>query len=198
MNRTELEKHKAILEAKRVELSVGLRNRADIAIEKTPDALDEVQLAGERELAIRNLDRGSNLLRSVRGALARIADGSYGICLHCEEEIKPKRLDAVPWTKYCIRCQEAAATNSRPSRPKRWTSSSPTPPDLPDHPRARERSRALRVSGVFVRQALPPNATYFSRSRHSAFVVGRAILPAAAFQAAFSRGARVFGAAVAG
>ena len=108
MNRTELEKHKAILEAKRAELSVGLRNRADIAIEKTPDALDEVQLAGERELAIRNLDRGSNLLRSVRGALARVADGSYGICLHCEEEIKPKRLDAVPWTKYCIRCQEAA------------------------------------------------------------------------------------------
>ncbi len=108
MNKTELEKHKAVLEAKRAELSVGLRNRADIAIEKTPDALDEVQLAGERELAIRNLDRESSLLRSVRGALARIADGSYGICLHCEEEIKPKRLDAVPWTKYCIRCQEAA------------------------------------------------------------------------------------------
>ena len=108
MNKTELDKYKAILEAKRAELSVGLRNRADIAIEKTPDALDEVQLAGERELAIRNLDRESSLLRSVRGALARIADGSYGICLHCEEEIKPKRLDAVPWTKYCIRCQEAA------------------------------------------------------------------------------------------
>jgi DnaK suppressor protein len=67
-----------------------------------------VQLAGERELAIRNLDRESNLLRNVRGALGRIADGSYGICMHCEEEIKPKRLDAVPWTKYCIRCQEAA------------------------------------------------------------------------------------------
>ena len=111
MNKTELEKHKEILEAKRAELSVGLRNRADIAIEKTPDALDEVQLAGERELAIRNLDRESSLLRSVRGALARIADGSYGICLHCEEEIKPKRLDAVPWTKYCIRCQEAADRN---------------------------------------------------------------------------------------
>ena len=108
MNKTEFDKHKAILEAKRAELSVGLRNRADIAIEKTPDALDEVQLAGERELAIRNLDRESSLLRSVRGALARMADGSYGICLHCEEEIKPKRLDAVPWTKYCIRCQEAA------------------------------------------------------------------------------------------
>src|SRR5882762_4277811 len=108
MNQTELKKYKAILEAKAAELNAGLRNRDDIAIEKTPDALDEVQLAGERELAIRNLDRESNLLRNVKGALARMADGSYGICLHCEEEIKPKRLDAVPWAKFCIRCQEAA------------------------------------------------------------------------------------------
>src|SRR6185503_14876731 len=104
MNRTELNKYKALLEAKQAELAAGLRNRDEIAIEKTPDAIDEVQLAGERELAIRNLDRESNLLREVRLALARVADDSYGICLHCEEEIKPKRLDAVPWTKYCIRC----------------------------------------------------------------------------------------------
>ena len=108
MNKTELEKYKKILETKRDELARGLRNRDDIAIEKTPDALDEVQLAGERELAIRNLDRESNLLRNVRLALARMADGSYGTCMHCDEEIKSKRLDAVPWTKYCIRCQEAA------------------------------------------------------------------------------------------
>src|ERR1700733_13179307 len=108
MTKTELEKFKAILEAKQAELSNAVRNREDIAIEKTPDAIDEVQLAGERELAIRNLDRESNLLRNVRGALARIADESYGVCLHCDEDIKPKRLDAVPWTKYCIRCQEAA------------------------------------------------------------------------------------------
>jgi len=109
MNKTDLEKYKAVLEAKKAELSAGLRNREDIAIEKTPDALDEVQLAGERELAIRNLDRESNLLRNIRGALARINDGSYGVCLHCEEEIKPKRLDAVPWARYCVTCQERIA-----------------------------------------------------------------------------------------
>ena len=57
MNQTELNKYRATLETKQTELSAGLRNRYDIAIEKTPDALDEVQLAGERELAIRNLDR---------------------------------------------------------------------------------------------------------------------------------------------
>jgi len=108
MNQTELEKYKTALETKQSELAAGLRNRDDIAIEKTPDAIDEVQLAGERELAIRNLDRESNLLRNVRSALSRFADGSYGICMHCEEEIKPKRLEAVPWAKYCIRCQEAA------------------------------------------------------------------------------------------
>jgi DnaK suppressor protein len=111
MTETELQKYKQALEEKQAELSAGLRNRDEIVIEKTPDALDEVQLAGERELAIRTLDREASLLRHVKGALARIADGSYGVCLHCEEEIKPKRLDAVPWAKYCIRCQEAADRN---------------------------------------------------------------------------------------
>src|ERR1700688_2006779 len=111
MNQTELNKYRAVLEAKQAELSLGLRNREDIAIEKTPDAIDEVQLAGERELAIRNLDRESNLLRNVRGALARIADGSYGTCMHCEEDISLKRLNAVPWAAFCIRCQEALDRN---------------------------------------------------------------------------------------
>ena len=108
MTKTELNKYKTMLEVKQAELAGGLRNRDGIAIEKTADALDEVQLAGERELAIRNLDRESNLLRNVRGALSRMADGSYGTCLHCEEEISPKRLNAVPQTPYCIKCQEAA------------------------------------------------------------------------------------------
>jgi DnaK suppressor protein len=107
MNRTELEKYKAILLAKQAELSGGLRNRDEILIEKTPDALDEVQLAGERELAIRNLDREASLLRNVRAALSRIKEGSYGVCMHCEEDIKPKRLEAVPWAAFCIHCQEA-------------------------------------------------------------------------------------------
>src|SRR5215469_15434899 len=103
MNQTELNKYKAMLEARMSELSAGLRNREDIAIEKTPDALDEVQLAGERELAIRNLDRDSNMLRLVRSALGRIEDGSYGVCLHCDEDISPKRIAAVPWAAYCIK-----------------------------------------------------------------------------------------------
>ena len=111
MTKTETLKYKQMLENKQAELAQVLRNREAITIEKSPDALDEVQHAAERELAIRNLDRESNLLRNVRAALRRIDDGSYGVCLHCEEDISPKRLNAVPWTPFCIQCQEAADRN---------------------------------------------------------------------------------------
>ena len=111
MTKGELEKYRTALETKKAEIVDALKNREDIAIEKAADAIDEVQLAGERELAIRNLDRESGLLRKVRGALARIEDDSYGTCMHCEEEISPKRLKAVPWAPFCIRCQELADRN---------------------------------------------------------------------------------------
>jgi DnaK suppressor protein len=65
-----------------------------------------VQRAAERELAIRNLDRESRLLREVRAALKRIEDGSYGICVYTGEEISLKRLEAVPWTAFCLKAQE--------------------------------------------------------------------------------------------
>ncbi|MGA2597219.1 MAG: TraR/DksA family transcriptional regulator [Bryobacteraceae bacterium] len=111
MTKTEINKYREILEAKQAELAQVLRNRDGITIEKSPDALDEVQNAAERELAIRNLDRESNLLRNVRAALHRIDEGMYGVCLHCEEDISPKRLNAVPWAPYCIACQEIADRN---------------------------------------------------------------------------------------
>ena len=107
MHGNELVKYRKMLEEKRTELSGSLRNRGDIVVQKTPDLLEEVQLAADRDLAIHNLHRESGLLRQVKAALARMAEGSYGVCQHFEEDIKPKRLEAVPWTAYCIRCQEA-------------------------------------------------------------------------------------------
>ncbi len=111
MTKTELNKYKQILEKKLAELSHAVRDREGIVIEKSPDALDEVQHAAERELAIRNLDRESQLLRNVRAALRRIDDGAYGVCVRCDEDINPKRLNAVPWAPYCITCQEIADQN---------------------------------------------------------------------------------------
>ena len=108
MTKNELNNYQNVLEAKQAELVRLLRNRDAIAIEKCSDALDEVQHATERELAVRNLDRDSNLLRNVRGALRFIEEGNFGVCVQCEEDISSKRLAAVPWMALCIRCQEIA------------------------------------------------------------------------------------------
>lgn len=97
--------------SKQAELSAALRNRDDIAIEPTADPGDAVQKASDTEMAIRFLDRESSLLNVVRSALMRIYNGSFGVCLSCEGELKIKRLNAVPWAKYCTPCQEAVDRN---------------------------------------------------------------------------------------
>jgi DnaK suppressor protein len=115
MTELEINQFKKILQSKRDELERMVRNRDAITIEKSADALDEVQYASERELAIRNLDRETNLLRNVRAALRRIDEGTFGTCMHCEEDISPKRLAAVPWAPFCIQCQEQADRNREES-----------------------------------------------------------------------------------
>jgi DnaK suppressor protein len=97
-----------ILERKAIELARELQNRDGIAIEKSADQMDEIQYASERELAIRNVDRESHLLRQVKAALGRVRAGTFGTCAECESAITPRRLAALPWASLCIQCQEAA------------------------------------------------------------------------------------------
>lgn len=49
------------------------------------------------------------LLREISDALHRVETETYGICLECEEPISTKRLNAVPWARYCVTCQEMIA-----------------------------------------------------------------------------------------
>jgi len=56
----------------------------------------------------RNLERNSDRLLEVLVALRRMAAGTFGTCVVCEEDITPKGLAAVPWASSCIVCQEAA------------------------------------------------------------------------------------------
>jgi DnaK suppressor protein len=102
-----------ILAGKEIELARVLRRRDGIAIEKSADQMDEIQSATERDLAIRNVDRESNLLRDVKDALRRIDEGGFGTCLDCESAISPKRLAAVPWAACCIQCQEASERDNQ-------------------------------------------------------------------------------------
>jgi len=52
------------------------------------------------------------LLREISDALQRIEQGTYGVCLECEEPISVKRLEAVPWARYCVTCQEQIAARA--------------------------------------------------------------------------------------
>lgn len=103
----------AVLERDEAELVRVLRKRDDIAIQQSADQMDQIQYASERDLAIRNVDRESRLLRQVKAALRRIHEGSFGTCMECESAIGPKRLAAVPWAPRCIQCQEAADRDRR-------------------------------------------------------------------------------------
>jgi len=49
------------------------------------------------------------LLREIADALRRLEQGTYGTCMECEEPISVKRLNAVPWARYCVTCQESIA-----------------------------------------------------------------------------------------
>ena len=99
---------KEILERKEADLIKVLQKRDGIAIEKSADQMDEIQYASEREMAIRNADRDSSLLRQVRAALRRVQDESFGTCLDCDQTINSKRLAVVPWAERCIHCQDTA------------------------------------------------------------------------------------------
>ena len=67
---------------------------------------DQAQISHDEFVSLR-LNRIEYLhLRLIKEALDRIESGHYGVCISCEDPIPPKRLQAIPWAKYCLKCQE--------------------------------------------------------------------------------------------
>jgi DnaK suppressor protein len=108
MTRNEVNKFRQALESIQAELGTGIRNREALTIESSPDDLDRIQNASERDYVMGNLERDSTRLRETKAAIRRIEAGTFGICVGCEEDINPRRLAAVPFAPLCIVCQEAA------------------------------------------------------------------------------------------
>src|ERR1700676_5740462 len=104
MTKTEADRFRTVITVRVAELERVTRHRDAITIERSADQLDEIQAASQRALAVCNLDREFNQLRDAHAALRRIQEGSFGICQECDKDIHPKRLAAVPWAKFCIRC----------------------------------------------------------------------------------------------
>jgi len=108
--KTNLKRFKEILEAKAVEIRESLRSaKASKALSRGDEPLDEEELPGQSHEEWIFLNRNHldvMLLREIEEALARIDAGGFGTCMECDEAISPKRLQAVPWARYCVTCQE--------------------------------------------------------------------------------------------
>jgi DnaK suppressor protein len=70
------------------------------------DIADKAASSYTKEFLFHQSNNDRQLLQMVENALSRIREGSFGECISCGKEINPKRLEAVPWTRHCIECQE--------------------------------------------------------------------------------------------
>jgi DnaK suppressor protein len=105
--------YRKILEnkAEEVRLSMSAQKAAQV-VARLDIPSDEGDLSQQHHEEWIFLNRNSidmKLLREISGALHRMDHDHYGVCMECEEPISAKRLDAVPWAKYCVSCQEKIA-----------------------------------------------------------------------------------------
>src|SRR5919112_1843139 len=75
-------------------------------LEATQDPADMAANAYTKELLISMSANDRKLLELIDEALERVEAGEYGDCVHCGEPVQEKRLEAVPWARHCLRCQD--------------------------------------------------------------------------------------------
>jgi len=78
-----------------------------------PDPTDRANLETDRNFELRIRDRERKLILKIKEALARIEDGTFGICEECGEEISEERLKARPVTTLCIACKTKAEAEEK-------------------------------------------------------------------------------------
>ena len=110
MERQRLENYKKRLLRKREDL-LGLVSRTELDgrladEEGTQDLADKATNSYTKEFLFHQSSSERTVLQMIEEALNRIEVGSYGECLHCGGPMQDKRLEAVPWARHCIPCQE--------------------------------------------------------------------------------------------
>ena len=110
MDRKSIERFKKSLQARHRALQSGVaktqQNLRAAQHDYGKDEGDRANTSLSREIDLAQKSRDRALLALVDAALKRISEGTFGNCVNCGQEINSKRLDAVPWVRYCITCQE--------------------------------------------------------------------------------------------
>jgi DnaK suppressor protein len=76
-----------------------------LGADTTQDSADRCVISLSKEFLFERSSQRRTILTLIEAALKRIADGSFGICVGCGDEIQDQRLQALPWTQFCLRCQ---------------------------------------------------------------------------------------------
>jgi DnaK suppressor protein len=109
MEQGEVERLRQKLEFQRHETRQFLRHldqeAQSLDAEATQDSADRCIISLSKESLFERISQRRTVLRLIEAALKRIADGSFGICMGCGDEIQDQRLHALPWTQFCLRCQ---------------------------------------------------------------------------------------------
>ena len=116
MDREQLELFRTQLLQKKQEIRADAGKTMTEMTDQTtnvPDPNDRATLESGRSFELRIRDRERKLLSKIDEAIARIDDGSYGICEDCGEEIGLKRLEARPVTTLCIDCKTLQETREK-------------------------------------------------------------------------------------
>jgi len=95
-------KEQTLLEINR---SIKKGSEASVGEEPTGDIYDQASSERDRELGLLLNDREREKLHSIDEALLRIAEGEYGICEECDEDIPMGRLKVLPFTRHCVKCK---------------------------------------------------------------------------------------------
>ena len=110
VTKKETEKYRRALVEKKDSLSKEMVKNKDAGQENseeiTQDIADKATSSYTKEFLFSLSDGERVLVQQVDQALARIEEGNYGLCTNCGNPIPEKRLDAVPWTPYCVDCME--------------------------------------------------------------------------------------------
>lgn len=110
MDKRKLDQFKKRLEERQVILRRSVsRNQQDgrqSDEDTAQDIADRAASSYNKEFLFHQSSSDRQTLQMVEGALERIKEGTFGDCISCGREINPKRLEAVPWTRHCIECQE--------------------------------------------------------------------------------------------
>jgi len=109
LRKTNMERFRERLESQRAETRQLLRRAEEeqkgLAGDRPPELGDFCIESAAREYLFERVSQQRRLLNRIERSLERIRSGTFGECITCDEEIPDKRLNAMPWTEYCLRCQ---------------------------------------------------------------------------------------------